>query len=137
MQVRYKILMCVGKALLNQVGGVLGDVLVDVLPDAARAAWDWWSEGNDADARLAEVQELAQASPGEVRSAVQDIVSGIAADQPAEVRQALTTYLTRSPSRCGRPSGGPPTPAAVRSPPGCFPRVPATCSPSCPPGCRG
>lgn len=97
MQVRYKILMCVGKALLNQVGGVLGDVLVDVLPDAARAAWDWWSEGNDADARLAEVQELAQASPGEVRSAVQDIVSGIAADQPAEVRQALTTYLTQVP----------------------------------------
>jgi len=47
--------------------GFAGDVVCEVLPEMARKVKDWWGAGRAPEARRAEVEALAGASPEEVR----------------------------------------------------------------------
>jgi formylglycine-generating enzyme required for sulfatase activity len=91
-------LKAVGKAALNAVGGgFAGDVVCDVLPEVARKVKEWWGAGRSPEERRAEVEALAKASPAEARAAVQLAVAEVARDQPPEVKERLSIYLSLVP----------------------------------------
>jgi formylglycine-generating enzyme required for sulfatase activity len=93
------LLKVVGKAALNAVGGgIAGEVLCEVLPEAARKVVDWWAGGKSPEQRRAEVQALAQAPPAEVQQVVHQVVADVAADQSPEVRKRLSVYLSLVPA---------------------------------------
>jgi len=96
----------------NAVGfGVAGDAIVEL--------WDSWNkEKQDPQEKLAEVQQLAQQSAGETRQAAADIVLELAADQPEEVRQTVTNYLTQVPAMVRRSLRRPADPTGTTIPPG-------------------
>ncbi|MFO0846446.1 MAG: bifunctional serine/threonine-protein kinase/formylglycine-generating enzyme family protein [Gemmataceae bacterium] len=99
MSLHVALLKAVGKAVLNAAGGGLaGDVLCDVLPEVARKVCKWWGADRPPEERREEVAALAQASPAEVRQAVDQAVAAVAADQPAEVRHQLGIYLSLIPA---------------------------------------
>jgi len=96
----------------NAVGfGVAGDAILEI--------WDSWNkEKQDPQEKLAEVQQLAQQSAGETRKMAADIVLELAADQPEEVRQTITTYLTQVPAMVRRSLRRPADPTGTTIPPG-------------------
>ncbi len=88
----------VGQAVLSAVGdGIVGDLLIDELPGIAEETWSWWSKDRHLDQRRAEVEALIQAQTDQVRQTVAKIITDIAPNQPREVREALTTYLSLVP----------------------------------------
>jgi hypothetical protein len=111
-------LEAVGKAALSAVGGGLaGDVVCDVLPEAARMVRDWWAAGRSPEERRVEVEALAQARPAEALEAAEEVLEEVASNQPPEA-QLLTIYLAMVPAAVRdslrRPSG--PVGAHVASP---------------------
>ncbi len=91
-------LKAVGKAALNTVGASMAsDVVCDMLPEVARLVYDWWGAGRSPAQRRAEIQALAQAGPDEVRQAVENAVAAVAGDEPAELQQHLSIYLSLVP----------------------------------------
>src|SRR5262245_19659067 len=111
------LLKVVGKGVLNAVGGgIVGDVLVEVLPDVARDVCAWWQKGRTPEEPGAEVQALAQASPAEVREAVRDVVADVAGDRPPEVQKALTLYLALVPAAIRQSLRRPADPAGASLP---------------------
>jgi formylglycine-generating enzyme required for sulfatase activity len=107
-------LKAVGKAALNAVGGgIAGDVVCDVLPEVAQKVCAWWGAGRKPQERCQEVEALAQAPPAEVRQAVEEVVKEVAADQPAEVKQRLSIYLSLLPGAVRASLRRPADPAGV------------------------
>src|SRR5438034_1045695 len=103
----FRLFKFVARAAVKHVGnlvgfGVAGDLLVD--------AWDGWGKGPPGE-RRAELQELAQASPAEVRAevdrAVREEADGLA---PAE-REQVAAYLLQIPSMVRRSLRRPGDPA--------------------------
>jgi len=96
----------------NAVGfGVAGDAVLEL--------WDCWNkEKQDPQEKLAEVQQLAQQTAGETRQMAADIVLELAADQPEEVRQTITSYLTQVPAMVRRSLRRPGDPTGTTIPPG-------------------
>src|SRR4051812_35274228 len=87
MPAKWLLLRCIGKCvfhhgskgLLNYVGGKgLGDVLFDALPAVARDSHACLQENKDEPGQLAEVQEIAQASPAEVHQAATQVAEEVA-----------------------------------------------------------
>jgi hypothetical protein len=106
------------KALLNAAGGgIAGDLLVEVLPEVAQDIWAWWSQNRAEGERRAEVEALAQAPEADVREAVTAVVREVAADQPAPVRQALATQLSRLPAAIRASLQRPDDPGGTTVPP--------------------
>src|SRR5262245_28910938 len=99
MQTPKALLKFAAKALLNAAGGgIAGDLLVEVLPEVVQDLWVWWAKNRAESERRAEVEALAQAPEAEVQEVVLAVVREVAADQPAIVRQALATQLSRLPA---------------------------------------
>jgi formylglycine-generating enzyme required for sulfatase activity/serine/threonine protein kinase len=91
-------LKAIGKAALNVVGGgIAGDIVCDVLPEVAEKVYEWWGGGQSPEQRRAQIEALAQAPPAEARVAIQQAIEAVAADQPAEVQQRLSVYLSLVP----------------------------------------
>src|SRR5262245_13396948 len=92
------LLRCVGRAVLNAVGGgIAGDLVCDLLPDVAQNTWSGWSKDRTEQERQAELVSLAQASDDQVRRWVQQTVQEVAGDRPEEVKQSLSAYLLQVP----------------------------------------
>ena len=105
LQLAFPILKIIGKVALSFVGGgILGDVLVDVLPDLSKEIWDKWNGGKQASEqqRRQELQDVAQAAAEQVRDEVALIVQEIAADKPPEVRDNLASFLMLVPASIRR-----------------------------------
>jgi eukaryotic-like serine/threonine-protein kinase len=118
MQTPKALLKFAAKALLNAAGGgIAGDLIVEVLPEVAQDIWEWWSRNRAEGERRAEVEALAQAQAADVREAVTAVVREVAADQPAAVRQALTTQLSRLPSAIRASLQRPDDPGGTTVPP--------------------
>lgn len=118
MSLPFALLKVIGKGVLNFVGGgVMGDVLVDVVPEVAQDVCGWWRKERTPEQRRADVEALAQAPAAEVRGAVHDIVLELAADRPAEVRQALSLYLSLVPAAIRQSLRRPADPAGETVPP--------------------
>lgn len=93
------LLKFVAKAVLNAVGaGVVGDVVVDVLPEVAKDVWEWWGRNRTPEERRAEISSLAQAQPAEVRQAAAEVVAEVAPDRPLADRLVLESYLGQMPA---------------------------------------
>jgi len=93
-------LLCLSKAVVKNAGKALwrllpfGEVVFDVARDAYE---DYRRDHTEADLR-ADLEMLAQANQPDVRHAAEAVASRVAADQPAEVRLALTSYLNQLPA---------------------------------------
>src|SRR3954468_12603270 len=98
----------VARAAVKHVGnlvgfGIAGDLLVDV--------WDGWGKGSQEEERRAELQEMAQASPAEVRAEV-DRAAGEEPDGlPPAQRERVASYLHQLPSMVRRSLRRPADPA--------------------------
>jgi formylglycine-generating enzyme required for sulfatase activity len=98
MQTPVALLRFIGKALLNAAGvGLAGEFVIEVLPDVARDAWSWWSQGRSDTERRAEVEALVRASAPELQLAVSELVGELAPREPPEVCEALASYLRQVP----------------------------------------
>jgi serine/threonine protein kinase len=119
METPWVLMKCVAKAVLNAVGaGFLGEVLIEVLPEVARDAWDAWSIARDEAQRRAEVEAVAQATPAAVTLAVAEVVEEVAADRSEADRQALATYLKQLPASIRRTLRRPADPSGATAPAG-------------------
>jgi formylglycine-generating enzyme required for sulfatase activity/tRNA A-37 threonylcarbamoyl transferase component Bud32 len=88
-----------GKVALNAVGGgIAGDLVFEFLPEVAQKAWTGWTAETNESQRRLEIEELAQASPDQVRRWVKDTVEEVAGGQPEAVRQKLAGYLMQMPA---------------------------------------
>ena len=113
------LLKAIGKAALNYVGaGVLGDILVDALPEIANNAWDEWSKEKDAKERRAELEAVAQATGKQLAEAVEQVVREVAAGASPDVREALTGYLRQVPAEIRRTLRRPADPTGTTVPAG-------------------
>jgi len=91
---------CIGKAVVKHgLRGLAGLVpMGGELYDIACDAWtDYRAEGKEQELR-AEIEEAARSSAPESRQVAEQVVREVAADQPAEVQVALTSYLTQVPA---------------------------------------
>jgi serine/threonine protein kinase/Tfp pilus assembly protein PilF len=113
----FLLLRCIGKAAANFLGGgIAGDVLFEILPDAANDAWKWWHKDRDAEQRRQDVAAVAAATPAEVKQEVAAIVREVAADKPPEVRKQLEVYLSLVPGQVRKSLRRPSDPAGVTVP---------------------
>ena len=74
----------------------------EILFEIANDAWEEYRQAQQENARRAEVQSLAQASPEQVQQAVEEAVRSEAADLPDDARQKLTAYLGQVPGMIRR-----------------------------------
>src|SRR5712692_11672221 len=112
------LLKFIGKALLNAAGGELaGEFTVQLLPQVAKDAGSWWSDGRAEGERRAEVEALVQAPAEEIGQLVAKIVDEIAADQPAAVRRTLAGYLNQVPATIRHSLRRPEDPTGTTLPP--------------------
>src|SRR4051812_36286312 len=83
------------KNAANAVGFGLGDSAVEI--------WEaWHREAPSPEQKLAEVQEVAQLSPGDVGDLAKKIVLELAADQPDTMREQIAAVLTQVPGATRR-----------------------------------
>ncbi|MFO0843716.1 MAG: serine/threonine-protein kinase [Gemmataceae bacterium] len=111
------LLRCIGKAAANFLGGgIAGDVLFEILPDAAHDAWKWWHTDRDAEQRRQDLAAVALATPAEIKQEVAAIVDEVAADRPPEVRHQLSIYLSLVPGQVRKSLRRPSDPSGVTVP---------------------
>src|SRR5262245_32539119 len=110
-------LRCVGKAAANFFGGgIAGDVVFEVLPDLAGDAWKWWHEKRDQEQRRQDLAAVAQATPGQVKQEVKEIVLEFAADRPPAEQKQLEIYLSLVPGQVRKSLRRPSDPSGVTVP---------------------
>src|SRR4051812_6531228 len=103
------------KACLNHLtGGVGGELVFGIADDVMKA----WQKDCDERARKAELEIIAQAATGEVKDAVAEAVSLVAAELPDSGRRALTSYMLQVPASIRRTLRRPSDPAGRTAPPG-------------------
>jgi serine/threonine protein kinase len=91
----HALLRLTAEAVLNELDAlVAGNAVVLVLPEVAQRIWDRWSRECDAEERLVELEDIAQAKPDESREQAAAVVAAVAADRPIQVREALDAYLS-------------------------------------------
>ena len=113
------LLKAIGKAVLNCVGGgVLGDILIDALPEIADNAWNEWSKEKDVKERRAELEAVAQATGEQLAEAVKEVVREVAAGASPDVRELLTGYLRQVPAEIRRTLRRPADPTGTTVPAG-------------------
>src|SRR5947209_6251732 len=113
------LLKVIGKAVLNCVGaGVLGDIVIDAVPEIANNVWDERGKKKTVDERGAELGAVAQATGEEMREGIEEIVQDIAAGTPADFRQSLTGYLSQVPVTVRQMLRRPADPTGRTLPPG-------------------
>ncbi len=113
------LLKAIGKAILNAVGGgVLGDILLDALPEIANNAWEDWSKAQEADKRCAELAALAQSVGDDLSEQIEEVVREIAPDAPPERRNAVAGYLKQVPAAVRRSLRRPDDPTGTTVPAG-------------------
>ncbi|MHB1422601.1 MAG: bifunctional serine/threonine-protein kinase/formylglycine-generating enzyme family protein [Gemmataceae bacterium] len=115
---RFPLLRCLAKAVVKHGvkflfnlapgGGAVYEFAVDVVEDYRRDSRE--------DSLRAELQALAQAPAEQVHLQVEADVQAVAADQPAEVRQALIAYLTQVPAAIRRSLRRPSDPTGTTVP---------------------
>ncbi|HWG41423.1 MAG TPA: protein kinase [Gemmataceae bacterium] len=115
---RFPLLRCLAKAVVKHGvkflcnlapgGGAVYDFAADVVEEYRRDSRE--------DALRAELQALAQAPLEQVLQQVEADVQAVAADQPPEVRQALTAYLTQVPAAIRRSLRRPSDPTGTTVP---------------------
>jgi len=117
------LLKFIAKSLGNAVGGgIAGDLIVEVLPGVAQDVWEWWRKDRTEQQRQAEIEAIAQAGTNEVREDAAKIVREVMPDKPAEVRQAVETYLTQIPDSLRRSLRRPSDRTGTTVPPNLLPR---------------
>ena len=113
------LLKAIGRAALNYVGaGVLGDILIDALPEIANDTWDEWSKEKDAKERRAELEAVAQATGEQLAEAIKEVVHEVAAGSSPDVRDALSAYLRQVPAEIRRTLRRPADPTGTTVPVG-------------------
>src|SRR4051812_9543039 len=114
MRALFRLFNFVARAAVKHVGnlvgfGFAGDLLVDV--------WDGWSKDSQEQERRAELQEMAQASPAEVRAEVDRAVREEADGLPSAQREQVAAYLHQLPSMVRRSLRRPADPTGRTVPP--------------------
>jgi serine/threonine protein kinase len=110
------LLKFVAKAMLNAVGGgVVADLVLDVLPAVARDVWEWWGRGRTPEQQRDELQALAGASPPAVRQAVAEVIAEVAPNRPPGDR--LADYLGQVPAAVRQSLRRPSDPSGKTVPP--------------------
>ena len=97
---------------------MLGEILIDALPEIANNVWDEWSKEKDAKERRAELEAVAQATGEQLADAVKEVVREVAAGASPDVREALTTYLRQVPAEIRRTLRRPSDPTGTTVPAG-------------------
>jgi serine/threonine protein kinase len=100
----YALLKCLGKAFLKHGPKAVADLVPfgGAAYEIARDAWDEYQRDQHQDALRTELEALAQASPAETRSAVDQVVEENARGEPATVREAMASFLTEVPAAIRR-----------------------------------
>ncbi len=108
----FVLLRCVAKAACNAVGGgVVGDVLFDVIPEIAGQAWKRWAGERDAGQRMEDMEAVARATPSEIKGEADEIVLELAAHKTEMQKQALALYLSLVPGQVRKSMRRPADPA--------------------------
>src|SRR6185437_3406812 len=93
------LLKYLAKALATALPGgpIVVDLVVDVLPEACKDAWDWWSKDRNPDERKADVEAVAQAGAEQIKQEVAEFVLEFASDKPTESQEMISLFLTKVP----------------------------------------
>ncbi|MBY0233078.1 MAG: protein kinase [Gemmataceae bacterium] len=113
----FEFLRCVAKAACNAVGGgVVGDVLFDVIPGAAGGVWKWWAGARSPEQRRQDLAAVAAASPSDIRKEADALALEMCADKPEADRKALALYLSLVPGQVRKSLRRPSDPAGTTCP---------------------
>jgi serine/threonine protein kinase len=101
---RLRLLNCLAGAVLKHGGKFLFHLVPggDAIYEIAVEAWSAYRRDHELDSARLEVEALAQASAEQVREAIAVAVQDVAAQQSAQVQEALTAYLHQVPSAIRR-----------------------------------
>ena len=92
------LLRLIGKAVLDTAGEALvGDFIVDLLPEVAHEVWSRWNREQTEPQRRAEVEALIHTPAEDITRFVADIVAELTVDQPPALCHALDSYLNQVP----------------------------------------
>jgi hypothetical protein len=117
MQTPMVLLKYVAKVLGNAVGGgIVGDLVVEVLPALAQDVWKWWSKDRNAEERRTEIEILVQAGGNEIQKQADELVREVLPHQPPEAQRAVAAYLTQIPASIRRSLRRPSDPTGTTIP---------------------
>lgn len=92
-------LKCLGKALARQVGNLAGlAVAGEVVAEIGQEVWDNWKRQRNERERRAELEAMLHMAAQEFRRQVEEVVREVAAGQPAEVCQQISSFMESVPS---------------------------------------
>jgi serine/threonine protein kinase len=114
----FVLLKYVAKAAVSLIpgGGLVRDLLVDLLPGIAEDVYAKWTNERDAREMRADLEAIAQAQVDEVETAVRRIVDEEAAELSAEMREQLADYLSQIPASVRRTLRRPEDPSGATVP---------------------
>jgi len=112
-------LLCFGKALVRQLGNVIGfGVVGDIVVAVGEEVWGEWNREKNEQQRRDELAALVQMAAGEFRRQVEEVVRKVAAGQPEEIRQAVSRRLEELRQRLRLSLRRPDDPSGQSVPPG-------------------
>ena len=113
------ILNCVGKALVRQLGNVVGfGVAGNVVVGVGEEVWDEWKREKNEQQRRDEVEAVVRMAAQEFRRQVEEVVREVAAGQPEEVRLGVARRLEDLPEKLRQSLRRPDDPSGQSVPPG-------------------
>jgi hypothetical protein len=108
------ILKCFAKHVVQQAGNLAGFGLGDL----ADEVWKEWNKDKDEAARRAELEAVVQMAADEFRQQVEEVIRAVAAEQPDEVRRAVSHRLEQLPELLRQSLRRPDDPSGQSVPPG-------------------
>jgi formylglycine-generating enzyme required for sulfatase activity len=101
-----------GKFLVRLIPGGVGEVVYEMVADA----WQSYQHENDSADLRGEIENLAQATPAQVRRQVEEVLAAEAVPLSAEQRQAAAAYLAQVPALIRRELRRPSDPGGTTVP---------------------
>src|SRR5579883_2988470 len=99
MRIQLMLLRGIAKGLLNVFsGGLIGDLLGEVLPEMAEDLWKWWKKERTDRQQRDDLEALAQASPAAVHDEARSLVLELASGATPDIQLKMMTYLEQVPS---------------------------------------
>ena len=92
------LLSCVASAFVKCVPTLGQGLLVELLPEVAEQAWQWWNKGNTERRRRQELQEMLTIAEESFHKKIETVVRDVARQESEQIQEMLRVWLLHIPA---------------------------------------